>query len=412
MVQHLQHAALDAGRIEREQPDHRDAEVAHRRVGDELLPVLLGERDHRAVDDPDHAEREEPRQAVGGLLGEDRQAEAVEAVGAHLQQDAGEDHRAGRRGLDVGVGEPGVEREHRDLDREAEEEGEEDPDPRAPDGGRRPELQQLDHVEGPRPQRLAGLEVEGDDAEQHQHRAEQGVEEELDRGVELPRPAPDADDEVHRHQHHFPEDVEEEEVERAEDAQHPDFEEQEEDVVLLHPLLDRRPAAQDRDEAEQGRQDHQQQRHAVHAQLVLDAEGRDPLRRLDELEAAVPPVVLQHGNQRDEEDEERAPGRDVADRLLVLLRHEEDDRQRRRQRQENDGGKNRHHVRHDPFRAPEVSGRAARRRPKGRRRQAPSPPRRTARNHSAAGAAPCRPARPTSRRRSPPSPRPSGRTPP
>ena len=63
-------------------------------------------------------------------------------------------------------------------------------------------------------------EVERQDREQHDHRSRQRVDEELDRGVEFPRTAPDADDEVHRHEHDFPENVEEEEVERAERADH------------------------------------------------------------------------------------------------------------------------------------------------------------------------------------------------
>ena len=46
--------------------------------------------------------------------------------------------------------------------------------------------------------------------------------------------APDADDEVHRHEHDFPEDVEEEEVESQEHAQHAHLEHEEGDHVLLH----------------------------------------------------------------------------------------------------------------------------------------------------------------------------------
>ena len=87
------------------------------------------------------------------------------------------------------------------------------------------------------------VEVEGQDAEQHQHRADQGVKEELDRRVELPRPAPDADQEVHRDQHHFPEDVEQEEVERHEDADHAGLQQQQQDVVFLLPVGDRRERA-------------------------------------------------------------------------------------------------------------------------------------------------------------------------
>jgi hypothetical protein len=57
------------------------------------------------------------------------------------------------------------------------------------------------------------VEVQRQDAEQHDHAADEGVEEELDRRVEPAVAAPDADQEVHRHEHDFPEQEEEQEVE-------------------------------------------------------------------------------------------------------------------------------------------------------------------------------------------------------
>src|SRR5271166_6020334 len=44
--------------------------------------------------------------------------------------------------------------------------------------------------------------------QQHQHRAEQRVEEELERGIDAALPAPDADDQVHRDQHGLEEHIE------------------------------------------------------------------------------------------------------------------------------------------------------------------------------------------------------------
>ena len=52
----------------------------------------------------------------------------MKPVAAHLQQDAGQDDRARGRGLGVRVREPRVERPHRHLDREGEEEAEEGPE--------------------------------------------------------------------------------------------------------------------------------------------------------------------------------------------------------------------------------------------------------------------------------------------
>ena len=56
----------------------------------------------------------------------DRERDADEAVAAELQQHAGQDHADRRRGLDVGVRQPRVQRDDRHLDREAEEQQRED----------------------------------------------------------------------------------------------------------------------------------------------------------------------------------------------------------------------------------------------------------------------------------------------
>ena len=71
-----------------------------------------------------------------------------------------------------------------------------------------------------------GVIVEPDDRHQHQDRAEHGVQNEFQRGVDAPLVAPDADQEIHRDQHHFPEQEEEEQVERDEDADHAGFQHQ------------------------------------------------------------------------------------------------------------------------------------------------------------------------------------------
>jgi hypothetical protein len=80
---------------------------------------------------------------------------------------------------------------------------------------------------------VPGLVVDVDDRRQHQHRAGHGVEEELDGGVDAAVVAPDADQEVHRHQADFPEDVEEEQVLRQEDADQAEFQQQQEGVEFL-----------------------------------------------------------------------------------------------------------------------------------------------------------------------------------
>ena len=96
------------------------------RVRDEPLHVVLRVGHEGAVDDADDAEHAQPRREPEGRVGEEGQREPQVAVHAQLQEDAGEDDRARRRGLGVGVREPGVEREDGHLDRERQREGEEE----------------------------------------------------------------------------------------------------------------------------------------------------------------------------------------------------------------------------------------------------------------------------------------------
>ena len=138
------------------------------------------------------------------------------------------------------VREPGVQREERHLDGEGEGEGEEEKRLR----GAAAVVHAVEVGDGERPD-AAVVEVEKshvDDAEEHQQRAGDGEEEELDGGVDAVRAAPHADDEVHRQQGQLEENVEEEEVGGDEDADHRRFHDQEGDDVLLRMFLDGVPA--------------------------------------------------------------------------------------------------------------------------------------------------------------------------
>ena len=72
----------------------------------------------------------------------------------------------------------------------------------------------------------AGEVIEPEDGDQHQNRAEHGVQNELHRGVNPAIVTPHADDEVHGDEHHFPENEEEKKIERNEDADQARFENQ------------------------------------------------------------------------------------------------------------------------------------------------------------------------------------------
>ena len=85
----------------------------------------------------------------------------------------------------MGVGQPGVEREHRHLDAEAHEHAAEDPAPRSPCAmpgpPQRGSVACRTCAAARRRRDLGRQEVERQEADDHQRRAEQRVEEELDR---------------------------------------------------------------------------------------------------------------------------------------------------------------------------------------------------------------------------------------
>ena len=147
------------------------------------------------------------------------------------------------------------------------------------------------------------LPIEHQNSEQHQDRADQGIDHELDRRVAAPRAAPDRDDEVHRDQHGFPEDKEEQEIERHEDAQHAGLQDQEKGVIFLETVLDRGPARQDRQEPDHRSQHHQQQSQPVDAEVVAGADAGDPACFLNELKI-LRSVKFKHEGQRYQEPNE------------------------------------------------------------------------------------------------------------
>ena len=281
VAEHLVDRPAHAGGVEREQAQHTVPKMADRAVGDELLDVVLNHRDQRAIDDADDREPDQQGPVVDHRLREQRHRKPVEPVGSHLQHHARQHHRAAGGRLDVGVRKPGVEGEHRDLDREGERETREHPQL----GGVR-DLQREQRLEigGPVPRGLEVQVVQRDERDQHQQGADDGVDEELHRRVDATLPAPNADEEVHRDEHELPEHVEQEGVQRDEGADHRPFEGQHQREVAPMALFDAREACEDDDRRERGGQQHQQQADAVNSHVVVHAERVDPRHVLNELE--------------------------------------------------------------------------------------------------------------------------------
>ena len=181
---------------------------------------------------------------------------------------------------------------------------------RAGDGGEVGPFGDHREVEGDRPDPVvAGDEHGGDDADEHEGRAEHREQEELAGRVEAVVVAPAADEEVHRHEHDLEEDEEHEQVEAEERTEHAGLEHEHPPVVLLEVAPERRcfpggvrrfgagiavvRVGADDGEREQHAGEHdEQQRDAVDAEVPRDAPLRDPLVDGHELEAGVAGVEV------------------------------------------------------------------------------------------------------------------------
>ena len=306
MRDHLHHRALHAEargfRIalvanQHQRDENAEGDEAHvrdRRIRDQLLHVFLHQRDQADVDHSDEAQRDHQPGEFVARIGRDRQAETQEAVAADLQHDRRQDHRAAGRRLDVRVGQPGVDREHRHLHRERDQEGKEQPHLLLRIQRQRIQIRQLP---------AAGLQIQVDQPDQHEHRAEEGIEEELHRRVDTARTAPDADDDEHRDQHAFEEHVEQHRVDGGEHADHQAFQEQEGRDVLVHALVDGAPRTDQHQRGRQRGQHDQRDRNAVRAEVVLDVVGGNPLALFNELQAGG--EIVESGEQRNAQRERR-----------------------------------------------------------------------------------------------------------
>ena len=285
--------------------------MRNRRIGHQLLHVLLHQRHQTHIHNGDQRQRDhQPRIVVRGI-GRDRQREAQETIGTELQHDRGQHGGTASGRLHVHIRQPGVHRPHRHLDREGCKEGKEQ------QGLLRQAKRQL--VPGGEVEASCRLVVQEDQRDQHQQRAEQGVQKELERCVNLVRPAPDADDQVHRNQRGFKEHVEQHAVDGAEHADHQAAEDQESAHVLVHALGDHLPGRDHHDHVDERSQQHEPQRNSVNPQVVIDVETFDPRALFDELHrrrAQLEPVVQR---QRDQKAGNSADQRNPAHNLGMLI---------------------------------------------------------------------------------------------
>ena len=327
-VDHLEQAALESLEIQGEQPQHDKPQVADAGVREQAAEIRLDERDQRAVNDRDQTQSGHQPEPVFGRLREQRDREPDEAERAQLH--AGQEHAHHDRPLDQRGWQPGVERKDRRLEGEPEEHQEEDQRLLL---GRHRHVQEIDKIEGVeglrvgRHRRGMVVQIEQHHPDQHQHRPGQRVEDVLQRGVLAVRPrAPELDQEVARHQHQLPEEEEQDEVQRREDAHDGAFQAEQRHQVGLEQIPLGVPGIDHDQKDQKRRQGDEEDVDAVHAHVVADPDGRDPLGPLRELDLG---AVRREVPHQQDGDEELQPGHrqgGFPDEVLVLLEQPERDR--------------------------------------------------------------------------------------
>ncbi len=200
----------------------------------------------------------------------------------------------------------------------------------------------------------ARIHIHRDHRDQHQDRAEEGVEEELERRVDAFLAAPDADDQEHRDQPCLEEQVEQHQIQRAEHAQHQRFQHQEGDHVFLDAGF-HLPAGGDGQRHQEGGQHHEQDRDAIDAHLVFQAE--DPVVFFDELKAGIGGIEAEQHEKRHKErrrgGEQRQPFGVALRRRVIAAQEQRQDACRDRGDEGDDGEK----VFHISSRPPRASSR-------------------------------------------------------
>ncbi len=137
----------------------------------------------------------------------------------------------------------------------------------------------------------------GDDADEHERRADHRVDEELQRGVDPLVVAPSADEEVHRHEHDLEEHEEQEQVEADERADDAGLEQQDPGGVRL--LVVMRVGTEQGDREQHAREHDEEQRDAVDTDVPADAPLLDPLVLRRELVARLAALERLASSQRD-----------------------------------------------------------------------------------------------------------------
>ena len=275
--EHLEDCPLQCGETPRRHAEDDEAHVADAGVGNQPLHVRLAVGQDGAVDDPDDADHRDRAGEARRGFGKQRHGEANQAVPPGLQQQSGEEHAACGRRLRVSIGEPAMQRKDRKLDGKGDKETEKQPPCRLQGyaGSEQGEV-----IGGECAADLSVCIVQADDCHQQQQPGCHGEDHELHSRADAVLVPPDADEEIHRHQHQLPEEVEEEQIEGEKDTHDPSQGRENAEVVQSRGVIDLAPRHQHGDAAEKAGQDDEQEVQAVESKVILDAQTGYPRQSL------------------------------------------------------------------------------------------------------------------------------------
>jgi hypothetical protein len=124
VVDHLQDATTHPLGIQSKNSKHQKTHMADARVGNEAFHIVLRHGHQGAIQDANNGKEDDETEHVLTPHRQQGQAQTYKTIGAHLQQHASQDDAPSRWRIGMGIGEPGMEGEHRHFDGKTEEKGE------------------------------------------------------------------------------------------------------------------------------------------------------------------------------------------------------------------------------------------------------------------------------------------------
>ena len=230
--------------------------MGDRGIGDQFLHIFLDQRHKADINHCDQRQNDHKPFHITASIRQDRQSETDESVCTQLQHDGGQNDRTARRRLNVCIRQPSMYRPHRNLDGK-----------RGQHGDKQPYLdiqRQRHHIPCENIETVC-LQIEVQNGDQHRQGTEKGIEEKLECRINTAFPSPDTNNDEHRYQRRFKENVEKQTIESRKNADHQTGQDQKSSHILRNLLLNGRPARYNHHQRHQCRQYNEPHRNTIHA---------------------------------------------------------------------------------------------------------------------------------------------------